>query len=361
MLCASNFCSWSAASGKAASSDFVFAIGSSPTIIKPVMQTVRRAVIDVGTNSIKLLVADVTGQRVDPVYEDCRQTRLGHGLYDTGQIQPQAITQTATTVGAFITIALRYKASSIKLFATSAAREAKNADELKATLEQAVCLPVEIISGEREAQLAYLGVRTDPAFEGKPLLIIDVGGGSTELILGNGPHMQLQRSYQLGAVRLAHQLQHSDPPTSAELANCRRWLRDFIEREMQPELKPALAQGAKAKAPAGAGNPNATDSLQLVGTGGTSAVLACIQAGLPKFDRLKIDGMRLRLDQVRAIVEQLWQMPLENRKRVVGLPPDRADIILFGAAIYEAIMEKLVMAELVISTRGLRFGAVLET
>jgi len=324
------------------------------------MQTVRRAVIDVGTNSIKLLVADVTGHRVDPVYEDCRQTRLGQGLYATGKIQPQAITQTAIAIGAFITIALRYNASSIKLFATSAAREAKNADELKAALEQAVCLPVEIIPGEREAHLAYLGVRTDPAFEGKPLLIFDVGGGSTEMILGNGPHIQLQRSYQLGAVRLANELQHSDPPAPAELANCRQWLRDFVQRDIQPELKPALAQGAKAKGQSASGNPGTPDSLQLVATGGTSTVLACIQAGLPKYDRTKIDGMRLRLDQVRAIVEQLWQMPLENRKRVIGLPPDRADIILFGAAIYEALMDKLAMPDLCISTRGLRFGAVLE-
>lgn len=323
------------------------------------MQAVRRAVIDVGTNSIKLLVADVVGQRVNPVYEDCRQTRLGEGLYESGHIQSKAITQTAIAVGAFITIALRYNVNSIKILATSAAREAKNIDELKASLEQAVCLPVEIISGEREAYLAYLGVRTDSAFEGKPLLILDVGGGSTEVILGAEAQPQLQRSYQLGAVRLAHQLQHSDPPTSAELDNCRRWLRDFIEHQIQPDLKPALAQYVKAKAHSTT-NPSAVESIQLVATGGTSSVLACIQAGLPKFDPVKIDRMRLRLEQVRAILEQLWRLRLEERKKVVGLPPDRADIILFGVAIYEALMEKFALPELVISTRGLRFGAVLE-
>ncbi|MCS7338150.1 MAG: Ppx/GppA family phosphatase [Verrucomicrobiae bacterium] len=324
------------------------------------MVTVRRAIIDVGTNSIKLLIADVTGQQVEPVYEDGRQTRLGQGIYEAGHLKPQAIAQTAVAVGAFVQMALRHNAASIKIIATSAAREAPNADELKTAIEEAVCLPVEVVPGEREALLAYRGVRTDPVFAEGPMLILDVGGGSTEVIVGNGPQPQWQRSYQLGAVRLAHQLQHSDPPTPAELANCRQWLQEFIQREMQAELKQAIAQTQKSKTQPGSSGPGATDALQLVGTGGTSTVLACIHAGVPRFDRAKIDRLRLRLDQLRAMVERLWQMPLESRKRVVGLPPDRADIILFGAAIYEALLDKLGFSELVVSTRGLRFGAVVE-
>lgn len=324
------------------------------------MQTVRRAVIDVGTNSIKLLVADVIDHQVRPVYEECRQTRLGHGLYETGYIRPQAIEQTAIAVAAFVTIALRYNVSSVKLLATSAAREAKNADDLKDAIEDATCLPVQIISGEREAQLTYLGVQTDPALQNKRLLILDVGGGSTELILGNGPQVQLQRSYQVGAVRVAHQLTHTDPPTEAQLAYCRQWLAELIQREIWPEVESVIAQAANPNLQPAPVNPGPMDQLLPVGTGGTSTVLACIQARLPKYDRTKIDGMRLALGQVRAIVERLWQMPLAARKMVIGLPPDRADIILFGAAIYEALMEQLRLHELCISTRGLRFGAILE-
>lgn len=325
------------------------------------MQTVRHAVIDVGTNSVKLLVADVTGHDVLPVLEQSTQTRLGHGFYETHYLQPQGIAQTAAAVAAFAALALQQKVSSLRVTATSAAREAKNPDGLVSVIERMTGLKLEIISGEQEAEWAFRGVSTDRALAGAPLLILDVGGGSTEFILGCGAHMHFQRSYPLGTVRLMEKLPHSDPPTAVELSQCRQWLADFLEREVRPELDLALRREAETDSQERVRRAPDDKTLQLVGTGGTTSILACIEAGLRHFDRARIEAARLSLAQVRARTERLWTLPLAERKKTVGLPPDRADVILYGVAIYEAVMERFNFGELRVSTRGLRFGAVLES
>ena len=126
------------------------------------MQPIRRAVIDVGTNSVKLLVADVDGQEIRPVSEQSQQTRLGHAFYETHRLQPEAISATATAVAGFAAAAREAQAASIRVIATSAAREALNRDELTSAIEQASGLTVEVISGEQEADLGFQGVTTDP-------------------------------------------------------------------------------------------------------------------------------------------------------------------------------------------------------
>ena len=325
------------------------------------MQTVRRAVIDVGTNSIKLLVADVAGHDVRPVLEGSTQTRLGQGLYETHRLQPQAIAQTAAIVAAFAALALKQNVSALRVVATSAARDAKNSDELRAALERVTSLKLEIISGEQEAEWVFRGVTTDPVLAGLPLLILDVGGGSTEFILGSGERTHFQQSYSLGTVRLMEKLPHSDPPVAAELARCRQWLGDFLDREVRPELDPALRREAKKDSPERGLRVRDCETVQLVGTGGTTSILACMEARLKHFDRARIEATRLSWDQVRAQTEHLWQLPLPERKKLIGLPPDRADVILYGVAIYEAMMERFGFAELRVSTRGLRFGVVMES
>ena len=148
------------------------------------MPAPRRAVIDIGTNSVKLLVAEVAGATVTPLLEQSEQTRLGRGFYETHRLQPEAIRQTAQAVAEFAGRAGKFSPVSTRVIATSAARDALNAAELIAAIKASAGLPVEIISGEQEADWAFLGVTSDPALAGQPLLILDVGGGSTEFILG---------------------------------------------------------------------------------------------------------------------------------------------------------------------------------
>jgi len=319
------------------------------------MNSARRAVIDVGTNSVKLLVADVSGREVQPVWEESKQTRLGRGFYETHRLQPEAIDATAKAVAQFEETARKYQASSIRVVATSAARDAVNASELSAAIEKVSGLKMEIISGEQEADWVFQGVTTDPALAYFPLLLLDVGGGSTEIILGQGERKHFSQSFPLGTVRLLEKNPPSDPPKAEELVRCRKFLRDFLERDVVPTFKLKELDGLNRLHEFDMGN-----RLTLVGTGGTTSILGRMEANLETYDRAKIEATRLSLERIHWHVEHLWSLPLEERKHIVGLPPNRADVILMGVAIYEAIMEKFGFSELRISTRGLRFAAVME-
>jgi exopolyphosphatase / guanosine-5'-triphosphate,3'-diphosphate pyrophosphatase len=322
------------------------------------MNPQRRAVIDVGTNSTKLLVAEVSGHTVQPLWEESTQTRLGRGFYRTRRLQPEAITATAKAVAQFAVSAREKEASAIRVIATSAARDAVNPEELQTAIESLCGLKVEIISGEQEADLVFRGVTSDARFAQGPLLLLDVGGGSTEFILGEGEQKYYQQSVLLGTVRLLEQLPHSEPPKPEELAACRAWLREFLVSEVRPALEQVMTvqKGGDrilTKSTTGKG------AVQLVGTGGTMSILGCMEAKLETFDRQRLETTRLSLEGVQEHVERLWRMPLAERKQVPGLPPNRADVILTGVAIYESIMKNLGFAEIRLSTRGLRFAAVM--
>ncbi len=305
----------------------------------------RRAVIDVGTNSVKVLVGDVAGSIVTPVLEESKQTRLGAGFYSTRRLQSPAIALTAEAVAQFFKTASEMGATPTRVIATSAARDALNADELTQAIQRACGLNVEVISGDKEADWVFRGVTTDPRLAAAPLLILDVGGGSTEFIVGDHAVPQFRNSYSLGTVRLLEHLRPGDPPGLRALLQCRVWLRDFLKTEVAPLLKPAL---------------QSRPSARLVGTGGTATLLARMEGKMTDFDREKIEAIPLVLENIRRDLESLWQMTHEERQKIAGLPPNRSDVILTGAAIYESIMEQFGFKDLMVSTRGLRYWALLE-
>ncbi len=315
------------------------------------MAPARRAVVDVGTNSVKLLVADVAGREVQPVWEESAQTRLGSGFYQNRRLQSGPVAQTAAAVAKFAATAREWKAESIRVIATSAARDAVNSGDLVSAIERASDLKVEIISGDQEAEWVFQGVATDRELAARPLLLLDVGGGSTELILGRGEHNHYRASFPLGTVRLMEAMPHRDPPEPEELAACQEWVRNFLATEVRPQLEPAMQRELKT----GSGS----DRLQLVGTGGTTSILARMEAGLETYDRKRIEATRLSLERVRWHRNRLWGLPLSQRRQITGLPKNRADVILTGVVIYEAVMEQFGFPELRVSTRGLRFAAVM--
>ena len=314
------------------------------------MESVRRAVIDVGTNSIKLLVADVAGRNVQPVHEESRQTRLGRGFYETRRLQSEPIAYSANAVADFARTAHQHGTRSIRVIATSAARDAVNPEDLISAIESASGLKVEIISGGQEARWAFQGVTTDMELANAPLLLLDVGGGSTQFILGRGERTHFAHSFQFGAVRLLEKFPHSDPPTRGEFTACRDWLKNFLQTEVRPKLEPALRRETDS--------PSA--GIQLVGTGGTSSILARIEAKLDRYDRERLEATRLSLEQVKAHRKRLWSLPLAERREITGLPKLRADVILPGVVIYEVVMEEFGFKLLRVSTRGLRFAAVMD-
>jgi exopolyphosphatase/guanosine-5'-triphosphate,3'-diphosphate pyrophosphatase len=314
------------------------------------MEPVRRAVIDIGTNSIKLLVANVAGHEVQPVHEESRQTRLGQNFYETRRLQLEPIADSANAVADFARTARKQGAQSTRVIATSAARDAVNAEDLISAIQAAAGLKVEIISGEQEAAWAFQGVTTDPALARVPLLLLDVGGGSTQFILGRGERKQFAHSFPFGAVRLLEKFPHRDPPTRSEFTACRDWIKNFLQDEIGPKLEPVLGRETGV---------NAGD-IVLVGTGGTATILARIEAKLDRYDRERMEAVRLSLAQIKAHRRRLWGLPLARRREITGLPKSRADVILPGVAIYEVVMEAFGFKRLRISTRGLRFAAVRE-
>lgn len=316
------------------------------------MSNARRAVIDVGTNSVKLLVADVDGRQIEPLLEDSRQTRLGRGFYETHRLLPVAIAQTALAVGEFSRAAKKLGASSLRVIATSAARDAQNAHELAVAVEKASGWKLEVISGEQEAEWTFRGAMTNPKLSREPVLLLDVGGGSTEFILGQDDKIHFRHSYPLGAVRLMEKIPHSDPPRPEERTACCGWLKKFLEARVREALDPALKREVEQHAQ--------HHAVRLVGVGGTASVLTRIENGMDDYDRERIEATRLSAKKVRDWSERLWGVSLEERRKITGMPRERADVLLTGVLIYEAVMEAFGFNELRVSTRGLRFATVMD-
>jgi exopolyphosphatase/guanosine-5'-triphosphate,3'-diphosphate pyrophosphatase len=244
-------------------------------------------------------------------------------------------------------MAEQWRPASIRVIATSATRDANNQMELIGAIEQAAGLTVEVISGDQEAEWVLKGVAGDPKLAGEKLLILDVGGGSTEIILGEGSRHFFRQSFPLGSVRLLEKLRPADPPSIADLAGCRAWLQEFFNQQIAPALETCLSDPAHRE-------------VKLVGTGGTTTILARMECRLADFDRERIEGTCLSRQQVLEWMVHLWSLPLAERKKIVGLPANRADIVLMGAAIFEAVMGHFHFEQLYVSTRGLRFGALLD-
>ncbi len=301
---------------------------------------------------MKLLVGDVTGAQVRPLDEQSRQTRLGEGFYEAHVLQADPIERTSAAVADFAKGAQLAGARSVRVIATSAAREATNAQELTTAIFARTGLQVEIISGEQEADWAFRGATSTDQWTGERLLLLDVGGGSTEFILGEAGRQQFRKSVALGTVRLLESMKPGDPPGDAQMRACGEKVAELLKREVVPVL------GAELAGQMDDGNP--PNSAVLAGTGGTASILGMMEGEMKAFDRARLEATRLTVGQVKARAQRLWNLTLEERKKIVGLPPNRADVILTGVVIYTTVMDLLGFEELCITTRGLRFAALMD-
>jgi len=300
----------------------------------------RRAIIDIGSNSVKLLIAEADGGHVTPLVHEGEQTRLGRGVFETGLLAPESIAATKRVVATFAVMAKEQGAASIRVLATNAAREASNSDELAAALS-ANGLELEIIDGQTEAELVLRGVRSLPDLAEGPLAIIDVGGGSTELLVADDAALRFQHSFPLGTVRWLESFCVSVTPTADERAKVSQALDDFLDEQVTPKL-------------GGLPLPQS-----LIGAGGTPVFLARIALERDDLAAQEIEALRFSLPEVQSLAKRLWKMPLAQRQTLPGLPASRADVILFGAAIYEAVMIRCGFSELRPTLRGVRYGALL--
>ncbi|MCS7047988.1 MAG: Ppx/GppA family phosphatase [Verrucomicrobiae bacterium] len=278
----------------------------------------RRAVIDIGTNTVKLLVADVDGERVTVLINEDTTTRLGEGLTRTGHLNPQAIRRTLDAVEHYRQLAAQHGAERIRVLATCAAREAANDTDLVRAVKDRCGLVVEVIGGETEAELIWRGVHSDPQFRDVRGPVLDVGGGSSEMIL---PPYRV--SLPLGAVRLTERY-------GEDVATLTHHIRELLAQHAAPF--------------------RAVDGIA-IGTGGSVVTLA-------RLEHAEVHGAILTASQVRALVMKLHAIPLPQRRTYPRLPPERADIIVAGGLIVLLMMEAVGAHRLLVSTRNLRFGAL---
>jgi exopolyphosphatase/guanosine-5'-triphosphate,3'-diphosphate pyrophosphatase len=307
----------------------------------------RLATVDLGTNTVRLLVVEAAGGRWRTLHQTQRVTRLGEGQAAAGRLLPEPMRRTAAAVTEFAQAARRLGATRLRIVATSAVREAANRAEFVAALEAQAGEPVEVVSGEEEARLALQGVASGLPDLGESFVLFDIGGGSTEFVRARAGHAAAAVSLRLGVVPLAEAWSEPGPVRWDRFAQ----MRAGIERQLAAEVPPAIAA-------AGAGELVGT--LELVGTGGTVTTLAALDLGLAAYDADRVNGHRLTRAAVERALARLGALPVADRGRLPCLEPGRADLIIPGIAICLAALARFGREQLVVSDRGLREGLLCE-
>jgi exopolyphosphatase/guanosine-5'-triphosphate,3'-diphosphate pyrophosphatase len=302
----------------------------------------RLAAIDLGTNTIRLLVVDVAGDRSwRPVAQTQIVTRLGEGLRTSGVLSEAAMERALRTVADFCDRARTLGAEQMLIVGTSAVRDATNRSAFLDRLRAATGQEVRVVPGEKEGRLTLLGVLHGlPALSGS-VLLFDIGGGSTEFTLARDRELVCTRSLALGVLPLAERYMSPDPVDWNRYAEMDREIRAHLARELGAfcaDLRPE----------------------HLVGTAGTVTTLAALDQALLEYDPEKVHGYRLSRDRIRGLLAPLGALPVADRARLPCLEPGRADLIIPGIAICLATMDTFDFDSLIVSEWGLREGILID-
>lgn len=290
----------------------------------------RVAAIDCGTNSIRLLVADVT------VHEDGRKdlrdivrtmqvVRLGQGVDATGRLAEEAIERTRKALADYTAIALRKGVEKVRMVATSATRDAENREDFFEMVRRTLGVDAEVISGEEEARLSFTGAVGDLEPADGPFVVTDVGGGSTELVVGSWDGLRAEisasRSVDIGCVRLTERCLHSDPPTAEEVREAEKVTRQVLDEAF------AVVDCSGART--------------WVGVAGTITTLSAIAQNLPEYDPVAIHLSRLSQKKINSITDDLLGMTHEQRAAIGSMHPGRVDVIGGGSLVVKKLAEEL--------------------
>ena len=301
----------------------------------------RVAVVDIGTNSTRLLVCDTASGRVsDELERRSSVTRLGAGVDADGRLADEAMARVFAALDEYRELIDRHGAERKIAVLTSAVREAANGREFAEQVEQRYGLTAHVLSGDEEARLTFLGATSDRDPEDRtPTVVIDIGGGSTEIVIGSGHEPSFHVSTRAGVVRQTERHIHSDPPTDDELEQTREDIRSVL-REGVPEDHRNAVEHAVAVA-------------------GTATSLAAIVQRLEPYDPAKVHGYRLSRAQCEEILQQMAELPLDERRRVPGLHPDRAPTIVAGILILIEVLKLFDLKQVEISEHDILRGAAL--
>src|SRR4051794_18914277 len=301
----------------------------------------RVAIVDIGTNTTRVLVADVDDGRVHELERRTKVTRLGEGVDSTGRLADAAIERVAATLTDYKKVIDELRPERAVALATSATRDAANGDQFRQLLHDRFELDARIIPGEEEARLTFNGATAARTSGDGPFVVIDIGGGSTEFVVGSaGADPTFRVSTQAGSVRQTERHLHEDPASDEDLLNLRAAIRSIIEDAIPSDIRSSVEAG--------------------IAVAGTATSLAAIDQQLDQYDSEKVDGYGLPLEAADRMLGELASLPLEERKAVTGLHPDRAPTIVAGAAILVESMRVFGLAGVEVSEADILHGAALE-
>jgi len=306
---------------------------------------VRVAVVDIGTNSTRLLIADVGGggeARVAEIDRRSNVTRLGEGVDATGRLGEEPQQRVFAVLDEYARAIEEHGAEARTAVMTSAVRDAANGAEFADAVRDRYGLDGRTLSGDQEARLTFLGATAarDPA-DGTPLLVIDIGGGSTELVVGAHAEVEFHVSTQAGVVRHTERHIHTDPPAREELAELGRDVRPLLEEAVWPETRSSVRAA--------------------VAVAGTATSCAAIDLELEPYDAERVEGHELTVERLGELLDRLAAMPLSERRQVPGLHPDRAPTIVAGLIILTEALEAFGLASVEVSEHDILWGVALDS
>jgi exopolyphosphatase/guanosine-5'-triphosphate,3'-diphosphate pyrophosphatase len=302
---------------------------------------VRVAVVDIGTNSTRLLIAEVdpdTGS-IDELVRRSQVTRLGDGVDASGSLSEQATARVFSTLDLYHAEMQEYECEANLAVLTSAVRDAANGADFAASVREDYGLDARVLKGEEEAQLTFLGAMAGREAAAEPTVVIDIGGGSTEFVVGTGRTAGFHVSLHAGVVRMSERHIHTDPPKPDEL------------QELAHDVRSTLLEGlpAEERAPVKHG----------IAVAGTATSAASIDQELDPYDPARVHGYRLELATVELLIARLADMDEAERRSVVGLNPDRAPTIVAGMILLEEAMRAFELEQVEVSEHDILYGGAL--
>jgi exopolyphosphatase/guanosine-5'-triphosphate,3'-diphosphate pyrophosphatase len=298
------------------------------------------ASIDLGSNTVLLLIVqrESDGSLVE-IRQEQRFPRLGEGIQQTGRIKSEKIEKTAQYLEEYLQLCRKYNVRWVKLVGTAALREAENGKEFCATIKNELNVEVNLISGEQEARLGYIGALSNKSELSGRILMVDIGGGSSEFTWGQNDKYEHEISLPIGSVKLTEKYALENRTSSSQIQQAQNFITTVLEKNS-------------------ARFPQKVDTM--IGTAGTFTTLAQIQMKMSEYDSKKIDSSILKLEQVSDIQAHLKELDAQQRLKIPGLVPGREDVILGGTIIAAEILRFFGKGEIIISDRGLRFGVIIE-
>lgn len=302
--------------------------------------------IDIGSNTIRLIIADLTGSTLHAIRRELNITRLGKGFHNTCRISDEPYQKSLAALKEYKRIIDESYASVAAVVATGVLRLAENAKDFLTDIKKETGLEVRIISGSEEARLTALGVKS--AVPSGKSVILDVGGGSTELICTNNDSVDLAHSIDIGAVTLYESFVKGDPPAPYELEAMSRGINESLKHLKESIISMAV--------------PYVFDSdTPLIFTAGTATTLAAIKLKMDLYDPDRVNGLSMTRAEVQAIYDELTSRNKEERKRITGLEMGREDIIISGTSVALSVMELFGKDDLTVSDSGLLEGIVIDS